>query len=205
MRGSKTVRQLKLVCHLEERRRGYGSGAETGRKTIHRERRNVPWTGRRSNQSILEEINPEYSLEGLMLKLKLQYFGYILWCEEPTNWKRSWCWEKLKAGGEGGDRGWDGWMASPTQWTWIEQTLSDSDRQGSLTCCSPRSHKESGTTEWLSNIKKCKYWLKKKVCQATQRQWVMQKALDKQALLTGATPLHPHISLPHLTQTLWVM
>ena len=68
----------------------------------------VPWTARRSNQSILKEINPEDSLEGLMLKLKLQYFGH------QTHWKRPWCWERLKAGGEGDNRGWDGWMASPT-------------------------------------------------------------------------------------------
>ena len=76
----------------------------------------VPWTARRSNQSILKEINPEYSLEGLMLKLKLQNFG--TWCEELTHWKRPGCWERLKAG-EGDDRGWDGWMASPTRWTWV--------------------------------------------------------------------------------------
>ena len=77
----------------------------------------VPWTARRSNQSIQKEISLEYSLEGLMLKLKLQYLA--TWCEEPTHWKRPWCWEKLKAGGEGDDRGWDGWMASPIWWTWI--------------------------------------------------------------------------------------
>ena len=41
------------------------------------------------------------------------------WCKEPIHWKRPWCWEKLKAGGEGGDRGWDGYTASLTQWTWI--------------------------------------------------------------------------------------
>ena len=41
------------------------------------------------------------------------------WCEELTHWKRPWCWERLKAGGEGDDRGWDSWMASPTQWTWV--------------------------------------------------------------------------------------
>ena len=73
----------------------------------------VPWTARRSNQSILKEISPEYSLEGLMLKLKLQAL-----CEELTHWKRPWCWKKLKAGGEGDDRGWNGWMASLAQWTW---------------------------------------------------------------------------------------
>ena len=75
----------------------------------------VPWIAR-SNQSILKEIIPEYSLEGLMLKLKLQYSGYLI---RRTNWKRPWCWQKLKAGGEGDDGGWDGWMASLTQWTWI--------------------------------------------------------------------------------------
>ena len=71
----------------------------------------VPWTARRSNQSIVKEISPECSLEGLMLRLKLQYFGH---------WKRSWCWERLRAGGEGDDRGWNGWMASSTWWTqWV--------------------------------------------------------------------------------------
>ena len=77
----------------------------------------VPWTARRSNQSILKEISPEYSLEGLMLKLKLQYFGHLIW--RADSWKRPWCWERLKAGGEGDDRGWDGWMASLTQWTGV--------------------------------------------------------------------------------------
>ena len=62
----------------------------------------VPWTARRSKQSILKEISPEYSLEGLTLKLKLQYFGYLI--EELTHWKRPSCWERLKAGGEGDDR-----------------------------------------------------------------------------------------------------
>ena len=77
----------------------------------------VPWTVRRSNQSILKEISPEYSLEGLMLKLKLQYS--FIWCKELTHWKRPWCWERLKSGGKGDERGWDGWMASLTKWTWI--------------------------------------------------------------------------------------
>ena len=77
----------------------------------------VPWTARRSSQFILKGINPEYSLEGLMLKLKLQNFGH--WCKELTHWKRLWYWKRLKAGGKGDDRGWDGWMASLTQWTWV--------------------------------------------------------------------------------------
>ena len=74
----------------------------------------VPWTARRSNYSILKEISSEYSLGELMLKLTL-----VTWWEELTHWKRPWCWERLRAGGEGAGRGWDGWMASPTQWTWV--------------------------------------------------------------------------------------
>ena len=76
-----------------------------------------PWTARRSNQSILKKISPEYLLKGLMLKLKLQYFGYLMW--RLTHWKRPCCWKRLKAGGEGDDRGWDDWMASPTRRTWV--------------------------------------------------------------------------------------
>ena len=78
----------------------------------------VPWTAKRSNQSILKEISPGCSLEGLMLKLKLSN-TLANWCKELTHWKRSLCWERLKVGGEGDDRGWDGLMASPTRWTWV--------------------------------------------------------------------------------------
>ena len=77
----------------------------------------VPWTARPSSQSILKEINPEYSLQGLMLKLKLQYLS--TWCKELTHWKRPWYWEGLKANGEGGSRGRDGYIASQTHWIWI--------------------------------------------------------------------------------------
>ena len=76
-----------------------------------------PWTARRSNQFILKEISPGISLEEMMLKLKLQYLATS--CEELTHWKRLWCWEGLGAGGEADDRGWDGWMASLTWWTWV--------------------------------------------------------------------------------------
>ena len=75
----------------------------------------VPWTGRRSNQYILKEISPESSLEGVMLKLKLQCFGYLM---QRTNlFEKTLMLGKLE--GEGDDRGWDGWMASLTQWTWV--------------------------------------------------------------------------------------
>jgi len=77
----------------------------------------VPWTSRRSNQSILKEISPGCSLEGMMLRLKLQYYGHLM--QELTHWKRLWFWEWLGARGEGDDRGWDSWMASPTRWTGV--------------------------------------------------------------------------------------
>ena len=78
----------------------------------------VPWTARISHQSILKEISPEYSLEGLMLKLKLklQYFGY-LWRTDSL--EKTLMMGRLTAGGEGDDSRWDGWMASPTRWTWV--------------------------------------------------------------------------------------
>ena len=66
----------------------------------------VPWTAKRSDQSILKEINPEYSLEGLMLKLKLQSFGHLM--RRVDSLESPWCWERLKTGGKEADRGWDG-------------------------------------------------------------------------------------------------
>ena len=89
----------------------------------------VPWTARRSNLSILKEINPEFSLEWLMLKLKLQYFGHLMQRANSLG-KKPWCWERLKVGGEGDDRGWDGWMASPTQWTWVSASTRSWWRTG---------------------------------------------------------------------------
>ena len=99
----------------------------------------VPWTARRSNQSILKEISPKHSLEGLILKLKFQTLA--TWWKKLTHWKRPWFGEILKAGGEGDDRGRHDWMASPAQYSWVWT------RQGSLACCSPRGHTESDTTE----------------------------------------------------------
>ena len=79
----------------------------------------VPWTARRSNQSILKEISPEYSLEGLMLKLKFPYFGHLM--RRTDSFEKTLVLGKIKGRSRRGDRGWDGWMASPTQWTrvWV--------------------------------------------------------------------------------------
>ena len=73
----------------------------------------VPWTARRSNQSILKEISPECSLEGLMLKLQRQYFGHLI--RRADSFEKTLMLQRLKVGGEGYDRGWDGWMALLTQ------------------------------------------------------------------------------------------
>ena len=95
----------------------------------------VPWTARRSNQSILNEISPEYSLEDCCWSCNSNILA--TWCEELTHLKRPWCWERFKVGREKPNRGWDCWMASPTQWTWVWVSLGVGDGQGILGCCSP--------------------------------------------------------------------
>ena len=79
----------------------------------------VPWTARRSNQSILKEISLNIHWQDWCWSWSSNTLA--TWCEEPTHWKKPWCWERLKAGGEGNNRGWDGWMASLTRWTrvWV--------------------------------------------------------------------------------------
>ena len=107
----------------------------------------VPWTVRRTNYSILRKINPEFSLEGLTLKLKLRILA--IWCEQLTHWKSPWCWERLKAEGK---RASEDEMAG-----WHHQcngcklglTSRDGKRQRGMVCCSPWGRKESDTTEGL--------------------------------------------------------
>ena len=105
----------------------------------------VPWTARRSNQPMVKEISPEYSLEVLMLKLKLQYFGHLMWRADSL--EKTLMLERLKVGGEGNDRGWDGWMTSQTQWTWvwISSLVGDTGKPGMLQCMGLQRHK------WLSD------------------------------------------------------
>ena len=77
----------------------------------------VPWTSGTSNQSILKDISPGYSLEGLMLKLKLQYFGHLMWRGDSL--EKTLTLGKIEGGRGRDDSGWDGWMASQIQWTWV--------------------------------------------------------------------------------------
>ena len=107
----------------------------------------VPWTARRSNQSILKEISPEYSLAGLIVKLKLQYFGHLM--QRADSVEKTLMLGKIE-GERRDDRGWDGWMASPTQWTWVWVNSRSGNEQGGLACCSPWGRKELDTTEQLN-------------------------------------------------------
>ena len=77
----------------------------------------VSWTGRISYQPILKEISPEYSLKGLMLKLKLQYFGYLM--QRADSLEKTLMLGRFQAGGEGDNRGWDCWMVSQARWTGV--------------------------------------------------------------------------------------
>ena len=102
----------------------------------------VPWTARRSSQSILKEISPEYSLEGLMLKLKLQYFGHLM--------QRTYSLEKTlmleeKRMTEEEMVGWHHRLDGHV----FEQALGVGDGQGGLACCSPRGHKDLDMTKQL--------------------------------------------------------
>ena len=109
----------------------------------------VPWTERRSNQSILKEN----TILGVLWKDWCWSWNsntLATWCKEGTHWERLWCSKRLKAGGEGDNRGWDYWMASPTQWTWVwvnSRSWWSTGRPGML---QSMGHKESDTTEWLN-------------------------------------------------------
>ena len=125
----------------------------------------VPWIARRSNQSILKEISPGCSLDGLKLKLKLQYFGHPMWRVDSV--EKTLMLGGIGAGGEGDDRGWDGWMASPTRWAWVwvnSMSLWRTGRPGVLRFMGSQRVRHDWETElnwlnWLTEIKKkCLFW-----------------------------------------------
>ena len=105
----------------------------------------------------IKPVNPKGNLSWIFIG-RTDAETPILWPpdgEELTHWKRSWCWERLKADGEGDDRGWDGWMASSLYGHEFEQAPRVGDGQGSLVCCSPWGHKKSGTwlSDWTEHLK----------------------------------------------------
>ena len=106
----------------------------------------VPWTARRSNQSILNEISPEHSLEGLMLKLKLQYFGHLM--QRVDSLEKTLMLGKIEGRRRRGWQmvGWHHWLNGHE----FEQVLGDGEWQGSVACCSPWGRKELDMAEWLN-------------------------------------------------------
>ena len=109
----------------------------------------VPWTARRS---ALEFLWREWCWSWNSSTLASS-------CEELTHWKRLWCWEGLGAGGEGDDRGWDGWMASLTWWMWVWVNSGVGDGQGGLVCCNSRGrrvrHDWATELNWSEHLKLC--------------------------------------------------
>ena len=103
----------------------------------------VPWTAKRSNKSILKEISPGCSLEGLMLKLKLQYFGHLM--RRADSLEKTWMLGKIEGRRKRGQREMAGWHHQLNGHEY-EQTLGDSEGQGSLACCSPWGLKMSDMT-----------------------------------------------------------
>ena len=111
----------------------------------------VPWTARRSNQSSPFERKWVLNIHWKDWCWSWSSNSLATWLEELTHLKRLWCWERLKAGGERDNRGWDGWMVSRTQWTWVWASSRRWEGPGSLACYSPGGYKESGVTEHLNN------------------------------------------------------
>ena len=118
----------------------------------------VSWTARRSNQSILKEISPEYSLEELMLKRKLQYFGQM---QRTDSFEKTLMLRKIevRVGGEGDGRGWKGWMVSLTQWIWVWINSGSWRWTGRLGVLQSMGVAELDMTEWLNwtELKKMLY------------------------------------------------
>ena len=109
----------------------------------------VPWTARRLNQSILREVNPEYSLEGLTLKLKLQYFGHLMWTNNSL--EKSLMLGKIKGRRRKCQRmKWVDGITDAMNMN-LSKLQGDGERQGGLVCCSPRDHKESDRTGQLNS------------------------------------------------------
>ena len=162
----------------------------------------VPWTSRRSNLSILKEISPEYSLEGLMLKLKLQYFGHLIWRTDSL--EKTLMMEKIEGGGkvmtEDEMVGWHHQLDGHE----FEQASGAGDEQGSLVCCSPWGHKELNMTErlnWpdLKSIPCEKEWEENIKGQLLERvQWKRGRGLSRQGDMMYCTGKREWVTWPEI-------
>ena len=122
---------------------------------------------RRANQSILEEVSPEYLLEGL--SWSWNYNTLTTWCKELTHWKRLWCCEGPKAGGKEDDRGWDVWIASSISWTWVWVSSGSwwwTGKPGVLQSMGSQRVGHDWVTELTDQMAKCKQ------VQCLGRMWV---------------------------------
>ena len=162
----------------------------------------VPWSARRSNQSILKEINPEHSLEELMLKLELQYFDHLMQRANSLEktlmlgkieGRRRRVWQRMR------------WLDGITDLMDMSlNKLEDGEGQGSLGCCSPWSHKESDMAEWLSNnnqgsgnvqLDSCRPWV--------QNLYFLNQELKDKVLKAGLVGNLEPMTVDHMA--LWVM
>ena len=114
----------------------------------------VPWTARRSNQSILKEINMNIHQKDWWGSWNSNTLA--TWCEEPTHWNRPWCWERLEAKGKGGGRAWASYIAPPTQWTWVWVNSGRWWRTGRPGMLQFMGHKELDTTQQLNKNNVCR-------------------------------------------------
>ena len=149
----------------------------------------VPWTARRSNQSILKEIGPEYSLETLMLKLKLQYLGHLMWRVDSL--EKTLILGKIEGGRRRGRQRmrWLGGIIDSMDVS--EQTLGVGDGQGSLVCCSPWGRKEWDMTDWATELK----WNRKRKAHMSlnaflgiKRNWVVAGSAWARPLCSAVSP-----------------
>ena len=114
----------------------------------------------------------------LILNFNPAFIILATWCKELTHWKRAWCWERLRARAERGDKGWDGWMAFPTQWTWVWANFMWKGRTGKLGVLSSMG--------WQSGTKsiRCKIGSKKLLCNTGSPGW--DSVMTKKGGLGGA-------------------
>ena len=125
--------------------------------------------------------------------------------QRTNSWKRPWCWERLRAGGEGSNRGCGGWMASPTQWLWVWANSGRHEGQGSLACCNTCGHNVLDMTEWLQKNR----WYLAVLCKAGARNaakhptMTMTSCTTKNYLVQNANNSTAETTWTRTTKRIW--